>query len=255
MPVAPPEGAGGDPALGYISAVTPQGLAPIGDKPDSLTDIVFQAIREAIVTKAIPPGGAVSEAKLAAQLNVSKTPVREALLRLRHVGLVERDGRGLRVARLSPDAIRNAYELRSSLEQASARFATLRATKAQRSTILELAQASLSAADQGDGHGFRTRDDEFHRAVAMACGNALLRESVEDALMLTAALRARDVPPSGDSIECAWEHVRIAEALRDGDAALAGQGMGEHVEHVLQIVLRQLSSASSTAEQMTPQPS
>lgn len=224
----------------YISTVTPTGLAPIGDKPDSLTDIVFQAIRDAVVTKAIPPGGPVSEASLAAQLHVSKTPVREALLRLRHVGLVERDGRGLRVARLSSDGIRNAYELRSGLEQATARHAAARASTDARARILDRAQASLSAADQGDGHGFRARDDEFHRAIAAACGNNLLISSVEDALVLTSALRARDVPPSGDSVECAWEHVRIAEAVRDGDGDLAMQRMGQHVEHVLDIVLAQL---------------
>lgn len=232
--------------------MTPQGLAPIGDKPDSLSGIVFQAIRDAIVTKSLTPGEAVTEAKLAAQLNVSKTPVREALLRLRHIGLVERDGRGLRIARPSPGAITNAYELRSSLEQASARYAAGRATEVQRDTILNLARASLSAADQGDGQGFRERDDKFHRAVAGACGNVLLNASVDDALILTAALRARDVPAGGDSIECAQEHVRIGEAVRDGDATLAAQRMGQHVEHVLEIVLRQLQQTLQYESALSP---
>jgi DNA-binding GntR family transcriptional regulator len=69
-----------------------QQLAPLTEKPESLTQLVYQALRDAIISKRLPPGERVSEASLARQLRVSKTPVREALLRLHAIGLVEADG-------------------------------------------------------------------------------------------------------------------------------------------------------------------
>src|SRR3981081_2195160 len=82
------------------------GLRPLAPRAENLTDAVFEAIRDGIVDKVLTPGARISEAKVASQLNVSKTPVREALLRLRHLGLVEPTERGLTVVRPSGKAIR-----------------------------------------------------------------------------------------------------------------------------------------------------
>ncbi|HET6504502.1 MAG TPA: GntR family transcriptional regulator [Amycolatopsis sp.] len=220
----------------------PQGLKPLGTKPESLTEKVFEAIRDAIVTKALPPGSQVSEAGLAAQLSVSKTPVRETLLRLRHAGLVEPDGRSLRVVLPSETSTRDAYELRIGLERVSARHAAERATAAERARITEFAQASLDAARAEDGAGFFRCDHEFHTTIAQAAHNPLIARSMEDALLLTSALRARDVADTGGSLACAREHVRIAKAVRDGDVEAAAQRMDEHLQHVLGIVLKGLPS-------------
>jgi DNA-binding GntR family transcriptional regulator len=214
-----------------------RGLQPLGSKPESLTDKVFEAIRDAIVSKALPPGSQVSEASLATALNVSKTPVRETLLRLRHAGLVEPDGRSLRVILPSPDTIRDAFELRSGLEQVAARHAAARATATERAWILECAESSLAAATAGSSAEFRDRDHDFHWALAEAAHNTLVARAVDDVLLLTSALRARDVQAEGDSVSCAAEHVKIAEAVRDGDAETAVRGMADHLEHVLEIVL------------------
>jgi DNA-binding GntR family transcriptional regulator len=227
----------------YVSHMSARGLKPLGSKPESLTDMVFEAIRDAIVSKALPPGSQVSEASLAAQLSVSKTPVRETLLRLRHAGLVEPDGRSLRVILPSPDVIRDAYELRSGLEQAAVRLAAERATDAERTRILDCAESSLDAARVGRSAEFHSRDHDFHLAIAEATHNPLLARAVEDVLLLTSALRARDVPATGDSVECGREHVGIAEALRDGDDATAARRVGEHLQHVLTIVLAGLQAA------------
>ncbi len=66
-------------------------LGPVDFKPESLADVVYSAIREAIVSKQLLPGERVTEAGLATRLHVSKTPVREAMLRLQEVGLIEAD--------------------------------------------------------------------------------------------------------------------------------------------------------------------
>src|ERR1700716_2927871 len=93
-------------------------------RPESLSEVVYETIRDAIVNRTIPPGVRVTEAGLAKQLNVSKTPVREALLRLREIGLIEPSGvRGGRIILPSPTSIRQAYEVRLALETFAAEAA------------------------------------------------------------------------------------------------------------------------------------
>ena len=214
-------------------------LAPLTEKPESLTQIVYQTLRDAIISKRLPPGERVSEASLARQLRVSKTPVREALLRLHAIGLVEADGgRGGRIVRPSAELIRHTYEVRGALESLAARLAAERATPAQRSQLLELAAASLAAAQVQDLDGFRRHDEAFHDVLAAASANSYLARLIDNAYTLTAAARQRDVPRAGDSTDCATGHIRIAEAIAGGDAAAATAEAAAHVEMVGRLVLQ-----------------
>jgi DNA-binding GntR family transcriptional regulator len=181
----------------------------------------------------------VSEASLARQLWVSKTPVREALLRLHAIGLVEADGgRGGRIVRPSAELIRHTYEVRGALESLAARLAAERATPAQRSQLLELAAASLAAAQVQDLDGFRRHDEAFHDVLAAASANSYLARLIDNAYTLTAAARQRDVPRAGDSTDCATGHIRIAEAIAGGDAAVATAEAAAHVDMVGRLVLQ-----------------
>ena len=214
-------------------------LAPLTVKPESLTQLVYQALRDAIISKRLPPGERVSEASLARQLRVSKTPVREALLRLHAIGLVEADGgRGGRIVRPSAELIRHTYEVRGALESLAARLAAERATPAQRRQLLELAAASLAAAQDQDLDGFRRHDEAFHDVLAAASANSYLVRLIDNAYTLTAAARQRDVPRAGDSTDCATGHIRIAEAIAGGDAAAATAEAAAHVEMVGRLVLQ-----------------
>jgi DNA-binding GntR family transcriptional regulator len=113
------------------SAVVPEGPeAPLflEVRPDSLTDAVYEAIRRGIIDRRLAPGNPVTEAALAEQLGVSKTPVREALLRLKDIGVIEPNGRrGGRVVQLSELSVRRAYEVRDALEPYAAGRAAERA--------------------------------------------------------------------------------------------------------------------------------
>jgi GntR family transcriptional regulator, rspAB operon transcriptional repressor len=216
-----------------------QQLAPLTEKPESLTQIVYQTLRDAIISKRLPPGERVSEASLARQLRVSKTPVREALLRLQAIGLVEADsGRGGRIVRPSAELIRHTYEVRGGLETLAARLAAQRATPAQRSQLLELAAASLAAAQDQDVDGFREHDEAFHDVLADASANPYLARLIDNAYTLTGAARQRDVPSAGDCLDCATGHVRIAEAVARGDDDAAAAAAAGHVEMVGRLVLQ-----------------
>jgi GntR family transcriptional regulator, rspAB operon transcriptional repressor len=219
-----------------------QRLAPVTEKPESLTEIVYQVLRDAIISKRLPPGERVSEAGLAQQLQVSKTPVREALLRLQAIGLIEAEGG--RVVRPSADSVRHTYEVRGALETLAASLAAGRATQAQRSRLLELATASLAAARDQDAEGFRDHDEAFHDLLAAASSNPYLTRLIGNAYTLTGALRQRDVPSTGDSVDCAEGHVRIAEAVARGDSAAAAAAAAAHVEMVGLLVLQAFTEAA-----------
>lgn len=218
-------------------------LAPLNSKPESLTELVLDRLQEAIVSKQLAPGTRVSEATLAELLGVSKTPVREALLRLRHVGLVTIAGGGLRVVEPSIEIIRNAYELRAGLERSAASHAATRRSDEDSKKLMQLARSSVTSAEKGTPEDFREADARFHQLVARCSGNPSLESAIDDVRLLTSAVRLRDAPATGDSGGCATEHVFVAQAIDAGDDATAGQAMEAHVRHVMETVLSSFVNA------------
>jgi DNA-binding GntR family transcriptional regulator len=222
-------------------------LRPLPQRPENLTEMVFEAIRDSIVDKTLEPGTRISEAWVASELQVSKTPVREALLRLRHIGLVKPVERGLRVIQPSVKAIRDAYEFRAGIEGTAAYYAAHRAATEEHERILMVARASLKHAEAREADRFRQCDREFHEAIAACARNVVLEQAVKDSLVLVSALRERDVPAPGDSVVCAEEHIRIAQAIRVGDADTAARETVDHIHHVMGLVLGPRPAAHPTS--------
>jgi DNA-binding GntR family transcriptional regulator len=214
----------------------------LAHKPESLTDLVYEKIRDAIINRVIAPGSRVTEAALAEQLNVSKTPVREALLKLRQIGLVEPTGRrGGRVTLPSRSSIQHAYEARRALESFAAEIVAERGSDADVSVIGDAARRCLAAAEAGDLEGFRRWDLAFHEKISEATANPRLRELVNDSFALVMALRRRDVPQAEGSVACARAHMRIAEAIARRNPDAARRAMGDHVQQVEGYVLASLA--------------
>ncbi len=215
------------------------------ERPENLTDLVVAAIRRRLVEASLPPGSSVSEAMLSKDLQVSKTPVREALLQLRHIGLVETTGRGLRVVVPTARIIRDAFEMRAGLEAAAARYAADRATKEQRAELIELAQASTYVTD--DFESFRESDAAFHLAIAAAADNAMLLKAIEDSTVLTQVLRQRDVRVERDFGPDGKEHVGIARAIKSGDGASAADRLSGHLLRIMEQILQAFDSEHQDA--------
>src|SRR6266536_35864 len=98
-------------------------------------------------------------------------------------------------------------------------------------------EAARGRAREYDEDGFRRHDQEFHDALTAATCNPYLVGLIGNAYILADALRQRDVPSAGDSVECATQHVAIAEAVARGDADAAAAATSAHVEKVEQLVL------------------
>jgi DNA-binding GntR family transcriptional regulator len=217
----------------------------------AIGDVVYHRIFDAIVEHNLAPGTQITEQALAEKLNVSKTPVREALLRLRQQGLVEPSGkRGYRVVLLSAEALRATMEIREALEIHIAVCAAERANNAQKDRILTAARASLAAAEAGNCDAFHVQDREFHAAIAAAVGNVAMDEQIARCTILIHTVVDQELLPDGDEmVHCAKRHVRIAEAIRSGDARAASLEMMDHLRsfHALVIVRREAGSVMGVA--------
>lgn len=219
------------------------GAVVLKQRPESLTYSVYEAIKEAIIDGRLPAKTRVTEAGLAKQLGVSKTPVREVILRLKEIGLIEADGPKIgRIVSPSFTRMRDAYEVREALEATSSRAAAERGDRTLLVAAKQKADATLAAVNVGDMTGYQLADQEFHSIIAKASGNERLERLVGDANVLVTVLRQRDTPEMGASLSCAYSHVSIAEALLLGRAEDAFQLMAEHVREVRDAVLAPFAS-------------
>lgn len=227
-------------------AITPAKELTLGDRPPNLSDVVFETIRRAIVERVLAPGEPLTEPALAERLSVSKTPVREALLRLREMGLIEQSGpRSLRVIQPSLEAVRHAYEIREALEGFTAARAAEAADARATTAISTAARMSLEAAKIGDISSFRDNDREFHRLIAGLAQNPRIATLIDDAGAVISTLMLREMAPGQGPVECAEGHVRIATAIAAGDSEAAAREMTAHIRSVWQLALGRLSDAGA----------
>jgi DNA-binding GntR family transcriptional regulator len=227
-----------------------QGLAPVEFKPESLGDVVYAAIRDAIVTKRLRPGERVTEAGLADRLKVSKTPVREAIARLQDVGLIEADEkRGNRVIRPSLAAFEDAYEMREALEAFTAEKAAALAGALDIREIRDAAKRSLDHAEADRIDAFRHWDAVFHDAIARTANNPRLMKAIDEAVALIGALRERDLAHAQAATECARSHIVIAEAIASHDPATAAAQMRAHLRQTREYTVLAVEPALDTDAQ------
>ncbi len=206
----------------------------------SLADSVYETLLEAMIHGRLAAGAELNEVALARQLDVSRTPVHEALRRLVADGLVKACGRRrLCVAALSHDEVREVYAMRRLLEGAATEMAAERMTD-EALTELRRAADSLAANDRAiDWTAKALRYDlEFHDAIAAACGNGRLREDISRYRLLVRGL-CRMTGTVDNLHEALAEHVVILEALEARDGPAARDAMAFHIDARLACVLGQ----------------
>ena len=190
-------------------------------------DLVYTNLRDAISDGTLTPGERVTQEDLAARLNVSRSPVLQALRLLKKDGLLEEaPGRGLIVTRLDPERIGNLYQIRGALDALAARLAAERGQKIPMVLIArgrEVTQAT-------DVNAMIEADMAFHRTIYEASGNPLI---ADNALLHWVHFRRLmgAVLQNSASRQGIWdEHEAIARAINDGDAASAAMLSEQHAD-------------------------
>jgi len=215
------------PASGRVSAVvrttedrtgaTTVRQAPVGKS--GLVEQAYRSIRQRILDNVYPAGFRALEQEFADGLKLSRTPVREALLRLQSEGLLELIPRhGARVLPVSAVDMREIYEVLTALESMAAETVTRRKPTAAELKPLSGASRDMTSALKADDLDAWARADEhFHRQLLELAGNTVLMQTVQQlwdrahrARMVTLRLR----PPPVHSTR---EHNAIVDAIRAGD--------------------------------------
>jgi len=196
----------------------------------STTDAVTNALREAILDGRLPPSSWLREDELSKQLNVSRTPVREALRRLTDEQLTVREAhRGTVVAPMGIDDVLAVYMVRESLEGMAARMATRRRPAGLVEELTGIHHDMERAAETRDIATLVRLNLEFHRAMRAASGNPYLARflvQVENAVRRFGVSTFEDESRTDALLD---EHRAIIQAVVAGDADLAETRAAEHV--------------------------
>lgn len=187
----------------------------------------YAAIRDLIVTGKLAPGYSLPETTLAEQFQVSRTPIREALLRLEQDGLIERIDRGLVVRELSPEDIIDFYETRVVLEATAARTAAERRSDHDVARLYALAD-HVEAAGTDDPALMVETNVDFHRAIWRASRNMALIDLLERLLMHIGRYQETTLSFPGRWSQANVEHRALVDAIRDRDAVRAAAVATDH---------------------------
>jgi DNA-binding GntR family transcriptional regulator len=211
-------------------------LTKIQARPD-LVDQVYQSLLDAISDGSLPPGTRITQEEIAEQMDVSRSPVLQALRLLKKDGLVQdAPGRGVLVAELDPEWIGNLYQVRGALDTLAARLA------AERKAAIDPAIISKgrAAARGKDVKAMIDADIAFHTAIYKASGNPLIFETTQfHWVHLRRVMGA--VLQSAVQRESIWdEHEAMAQAIAEGDVARAIEMSDHHATEARQNLVARL---------------
>jgi DNA-binding GntR family transcriptional regulator len=195
--------------------------------PHRLSEQLLEAIEERIVTGEYPPGARLDEVNLAEVFGVSRTPIREALIRLSTIRMIEKTPRrGWAVAPVSPRRLMEMFEFMAELEALCARFAAQRATPFQLQRLNAAHEACRGVTDPDE---YYRLNEVFHQALYEASGNEFLVEQTLEMQRRARPYRRLQLRAPTRIGESFAEHREIVEAILSRDADLAGQKLREHV--------------------------
>ncbi|MGC3993176.1 MAG: GntR family transcriptional regulator [Propionicimonas sp.] len=199
---------------------------------ENAAEHVHQQLRDGILSGQYRPNQRLVEEEVAARLSVSRTPVREALLRLRHEGLVQQN-RGWLVRDHAPEEILEYLEARAEVEAAAARLAASRITPAQLTGLEE-----LLAHMEGEPNRrlFNELNSAFHDRVTEAGGNRVLAGFARSSKINYWTFSRPVVFTAAQDALVDSEHDELLAALRAGDEDAAERIARAHVRHTAAII-------------------
>ena len=196
----------------------------------SLVDRAYAELRARIETNRYPPGHSALENELARELGMSRTPVREALIRLQQEGLVDvRPRRGMQVLGLSPADMKEIYEVIAGAEAVAVHLLAERGPSAELAHMLGEPVGRMERALEADDlDAWAATDEDFHRVLFRLCDNARLEgvgvshlERTRRARFFTLRLRRRPFRSTAD-------HRRLVELIAAGKARAAREATLQH---------------------------
>lgn len=206
-----------------------------------LRDVVFNTLREGILTGKLKPGERLMEIHLADRLGVSRTPIREAIRMLELEGLVTMiPRRGAEVSRISVQDLRDVLEVRTSLESLAARLACERINAQQKQELRNAADAFVKSTLSGNATTVAQADVRFHDIILNASGNKQLIQLVSNLSERMFRYRLQYVKDTKNHKKLIQEHSLIMNSILDGNVDAAIKHVETHIDNQEINVLNQL---------------
>jgi DNA-binding GntR family transcriptional regulator len=201
------------------------------DRSHPLREQIYPMIRTLLLTGAIRPGEVIDEKAIAAQLNVSRTPVREAVKRLADEHLVEVVAQSAtRAAKLDRKEIEESYLIRRALEMESAAQAASHMTQEHADRLAAILMLHARALEQRNFVEAIARDDEFHRYISGISNLPRLWSTIEISKAQIDRCRHLMLPRAGEGEATLEHHREIIRGLNSRDPAKASAAMKAHLD-------------------------
>ncbi|WP_107852816.1 GntR family transcriptional regulator [Oceanimonas marisflavi] len=214
----------------------------------SLHEEVADCVRTMIIEGELKEGERINEPALCKQLDISRTPLREALKVLNSEGIVTIEpNRGARVAVITPEEIREHFEIICSLERRAAELAAERATKAELAELTRLQQQLEDYHQAQDKQQYFEVNQHIHRLIIELAGNETLTLLHHQLMNKVSRGRYLAIGFHHRWDESVTEHRDLLEALKAGDGDRAGRILAEHVMHTGDLLVRELEQKRQKA--------
>ena len=206
--------------------------APVnGRRSETASAAVYRVLRQEIMSLARPPGAPIVEKDIAVAQGVSRTPVREALLRLTSEGLVDTIAKsGTFVARIPISALPEAIVVRKALEQVTVRAAATRARRSDAASLRAILERQREAEAAGNRPAFHQADESFHAAIATIAGYPGIWTLIQGVKTQIDRYRLLTLPQPGRMARVIREHAAVATAIERHDPDRAAAAIEAHLD-------------------------
>lgn len=206
------------------------------------TEIAFEEITKLIMNHEYKPGDRIMETSLAEKLNLSRTPIRDALSRLASSGFIEKSKgeRGYKIPSLTPQDMKLVFETRAFLEGHAARWAAINHSRIDLGSLKQLNEKEIKAFFENEKDKYAHFNQEFHFTIAFSCRNPYIYDFIERLFWRTSLYNfffAEFYTFDNTLKNCRLEHQRLShqehkqiiQAIENNDEEKADQLMREHI--------------------------
>lgn len=207
-------------------------------KTVSLADRVFDKLEDDIICGVYPRGEILTEQRLAEELGISRTPIREALRRLEHESLIEETGKGSLVLGITREDIIDIFNIRYEIEALAAAYAAQNRTEEERAEMQRIMDLQEFYAQKHDLDYVSNTDSQFHEMILNLSHHKLLHDTMMPLLRKSAQYRRASLFSSANpSLSVVEEHRAIADAITAGNPEAALKAEQKHIRRAIKRVL------------------
>lgn len=209
---------------------SPMALKSLKTERRRLADDVYQQILDAILANDIGMDDQLVQEKLAAELEISRTPVREALLRLEQEGVLVTSPRGsFMLRKISEDEAKEIYEVRAAIEGQAARILAIRDDARHHAQLREVIEREEDLTSH-TVQAYFTANRAIHRAIVELAGNRHLLDMFDNVWNRAVAFHLFAAIEEVDLAESLGSHLQLATAIETGDWRIAMPAVFDHID-------------------------